>query len=360
MRRWRWARSATSALETLVAQQGKRAARRAAVARRRHLPARRQLRVARELPRRDADVRRRRTSAIRNCCAARPGLGALARAGRAERRGTRCSTSAIPSRDPMRAPVALALATVAVCGNTPLMLTVLERALRSARPALAAAARGFDMLEEDLDKERFFAPLRALYWESPEGSPARTRIQRVIDGAGLLIAGRPGHADGLPVERRRHRRRQRDRPPHQVAGARHVHAGRAVRDRLASAACSASTRSARSEPVLVSSADGVGTKLKVAFMTAASTTRSATDLVNHCVNDILVQGAEPLFFLDYLATGRLSPDVAEQRSSAAWRAPAARTAARCSAARPRRCPASTPTASTTSPASSSASSTRPN
>lgn len=73
------------------------------------------------------------------------------------------------------------------------------------------------------------------------------------------------------------------------------------------------------KPVLVASADGVGTKLKVAFATGRHDS-VGRDLVNHCVNDVLVQGARPLFFLDYLATGRLDEAVVPEIVSGVARA----------------------------------------
>jgi hypothetical protein len=106
------------------------------------------------------------------------GLGALGVAGRASAAMTLFEVG-IPSRDPTRAPVALAVATVAL-RNTPLMLTVLEHRSAPRANALTLVAEGFDMLEEDLDKERFFALVRRTYWQSPEGSATRVLMQTLI------------------------------------------------------------------------------------------------------------------------------------------------------------------------------------
>jgi HEAT repeat protein len=87
-------------------------------------------------------------------------------------------TVGIPSRDPTRAPVSLALATIAL-RRTPLMMTILE-AHQNRDAAVALVAEGFDILEEDYEKERFFAFARRTYWDSPEGSPARALMQSLI------------------------------------------------------------------------------------------------------------------------------------------------------------------------------------
>jgi hypothetical protein len=105
------------------------------------------------------------------------GLGALGVSGRATAVETLFAVG-IPSRDPTRAPVALALAMIAL-RKTPLMLTTIEKHPRR-EDAIALLAEGFDMLEEDLDKERFFAFVRRTYWASAEGSPTRELMQTLI------------------------------------------------------------------------------------------------------------------------------------------------------------------------------------
>ena len=105
------------------------------------------------------------------------GLGALAVAGHTDAAQALVDLG-VPSKDPTRAPVSLALATVAL-RNTPLTMTMLEQHPNRDN-AIVLLAEGFDMLEEDLDKERFFAFARRTYWESPDNSPRRALMQTLI------------------------------------------------------------------------------------------------------------------------------------------------------------------------------------
>jgi HEAT repeat protein len=105
------------------------------------------------------------------------GLGALAVAGHTEAAKALVDLG-VPSKDPTRAPVSLALATVAL-RNTPLTMAMLEQHPNRDK-AIVLMAEGFDMLEEDLDKERFFAFTRRSYWESPDSSPRRALMQTLI------------------------------------------------------------------------------------------------------------------------------------------------------------------------------------
>ena len=117
--------------------------------------------------------------ATRICCAAPRPASATSR-GRATT--TRCSILfdvGIPSQDPVRAPVTLAIGLVAL-RNTPLMLKTLQ-----ARPdqdaAIGIVAEAFDMLEEDLEEERFFVAVRKAYWAAPDGSPTRKLCEQLIN-----------------------------------------------------------------------------------------------------------------------------------------------------------------------------------
>jgi hypothetical protein len=105
------------------------------------------------------------------------GLAVLGVAGRAEAAQALVELG-IPSKDPTRAPVSLAIATVAL-RNTPLTMTLLEKQ-QNRGSAIELIAEGFDMLEEDLDKERFFAFTRHSYWESPQASPRRALMETLI------------------------------------------------------------------------------------------------------------------------------------------------------------------------------------
>ncbi len=105
-------------------------------------------------------------------------LGALGVAGRQSAVETLLTTG-IPSRDPTRAPVALALATVAL-RNTSILLGVLD-AQQDVDGAVALLREGFDMLEEDLEQEQFFALVRRTYWAADEGSRTRDLMQTLID-----------------------------------------------------------------------------------------------------------------------------------------------------------------------------------
>ena len=109
--------------------------------------------------------------------AAAAGLAALAVAGHADAAQALVDRG-VPSQDPTRAPVSLALATVAL-RNTPLTMTMLEKDPGRER-AIALLAEGFDMLEEDLEKERFFAFARRAYWDAPDTSPRRALMQTLI------------------------------------------------------------------------------------------------------------------------------------------------------------------------------------
>ncbi len=112
-----------------------------------------------------------------NLRAAAAGLAALGVAGRTPA-AQALFTVGIPSRDPTRAPVSLAIATIAL-RRTPLMMTILQ-SHPNRDAAITLLAEGFDILEEDYEKERFFAFVRHTYWDSPENSPARELMRTLI------------------------------------------------------------------------------------------------------------------------------------------------------------------------------------
>ena len=109
--------------------------------------------------------------------AAVAGLGALALAGRPSAARALIDVG-LHARDSVRAPIALAIATIAL-RNTPLVFGLLEQRQPPA-DAIALVGEGFDMLEEDFEKEQFFALARKTYWNAADGSPARALMQTLI------------------------------------------------------------------------------------------------------------------------------------------------------------------------------------
>ena len=218
------------ALETLAALQ--RTAPRSAqpIDRRGDLPARRQLQHARNLHHRDAHFADKNPGFQELLRGAAAGLGALAVAGHTESLDALFKIGVPATDDATRAPVALAVATVAL-RNTALMLPWLEKA-RIKRRRLRSSAEGVEMLEEDLDKERFFALTRRTYWDARGGLGHPRADADPHREAGLSEHRQVLGGHRLPPCGRRHRRGQRNRPPHQIPRAQHLHAGRSLRSRI--------------------------------------------------------------------------------------------------------------------------------